>query len=192
MLDMNYKIIEYNDNLDLEDFYNEADSRGFVNNNSRKTLVDCFANEKERQVWILYYKDKAVGSVAAHSFDDYKPGAYRILARTCVLSDLTPFRRVGTIEAFKKHQHVTARFFLPACVEWCGIDSDMYITTHPEPTGQMKAVHRLITSVWQRTGLIEKEKDIEYRGSVQSVWKVNAHKFMAELEKYPAYYESLK
>jgi hypothetical protein len=192
MQNMNYKIIEYNDKLELDSFYDLANSRGLVNNNSKKTLVDCFHNEREKQVWILYYNDLPIGSVAAHSFDDYKPGAYRILARTCVLSDQTPFRSVGTIEAFKKHQHVTARFFLPACVNWCGIDSDMYITTHPEPTGQMKSVHRLITKVWQKTGLITKEKDFEYRGSVQSVWKVDAHKFMAELEKYPAYYKSLK
>jgi len=187
-----YKITPWNENLDLTEFYAEADKLGLVNNNSQKILVDSFRNEKKKQVWILSYNDKPVGSVAAHSFDDFKPGAYRILARTCVLSHHTPFRSVGTIEAFKKHQHVTARFFLPTCVEWCGIDSDMYITTHPEPTGQMKSVHRLITGVWQKTGLIEHQGEVFYRGSLQSVWRVNAHKFMAELEKYPAYYKSLK
>jgi hypothetical protein len=68
----------------------------------------------------------------------------------------------------------------------------MYITTHPEPTGQMKSVHRLITKVWQKTGLIEHSGDFKYRGSMQSVWRVNAHKFMAELEQHPAYYKSLR
>ena len=186
-----YKLIPWNENLELTDFYEEAELLGRDNNSSQKILVDSFRNEREKQVWILYYNDKAVGSVAAHSFDDVMgPNSYRILARTFILSHHTPFVS-GTISAFKKHQHVTARFFLPKCVEWCGIDSDMYITTHPEPTGKMKSVHKLITSVWQRSGLIEHSGDFDYRGSIQSVWKVDAHKFMAELEEYPACYKSL-
>lgn len=186
-----YKIIPYNDELDLSEFYAEAEARGLVNNSTKQMLVDSFRNEPEKQIFICYYDNKPVGSVVAHSFNEFKEGSYRILARTCILSHKTPFRRVGTLEAFKKHQHVTARFFLPACVEWCGVDSDMYITTHPEPTGQMKSVHKLITGVWQKSGLIEYSGDFEYRGSMQSVWKLNATKFMNELDLYPAYYDSL-
>ena len=41
-----YKLINYSDDLDLNSFYANALKRGFVNNSSKKTMIDCFANEK--------------------------------------------------------------------------------------------------------------------------------------------------
>ena len=76
-----YKIIPWSEDLDLTDFYRYCKDKGFINNASQKALIDCFRNEREWQVWILYYNDVAVGSVAAHSIDE----GYRICARTCVL-----------------------------------------------------------------------------------------------------------
>ena len=88
---MTYKIIPWSETLDLEAFYKQAEARGFANNSSQKALVDCFKNEREKQVWILFYKDVAVGSVAAHSFDEIMgPNTYRIAARTCVFTDMLP------------------------------------------------------------------------------------------------------
>lgn len=65
-----YRIVDWTSELDLTDFYNEADTRGFVNNTSRKAMIDCFSNEKAMKAWILYQDDKAIGSVVAHTFDD--------------------------------------------------------------------------------------------------------------------------
>ena len=76
-----YKLVEWNENLDLKDFYLKAKIRGFENNCSQKVMIDCFRNEREWNAWILYQNDEAVGSVAAHSFDEFLPGSYRILTR---------------------------------------------------------------------------------------------------------------
>ena len=77
-----YKIKRWTEDLDLTDFYAEASSKGFLNNSSQSTMIDCFNNEKEWAGWILYENDKAIGSVVSHSFDDVMgPGSYRVLAR---------------------------------------------------------------------------------------------------------------
>ena len=80
-----YKIVPWSEELDLTKFYTIANAKGFSNNASQKMLVDSLAKEKEWNVWILYYNDNAVGSVAAHSFPEMGDNAYRIAARTCQL-----------------------------------------------------------------------------------------------------------
>ena len=77
------------------------------------------------------------GSTVAHSFDDYEKGSFRIMATTCILSKYSTFRtnygKMGYLNGFKRHFHPSARFFvLLKCIEWCGINSKMYITTHQE------------------------------------------------------------
>ena len=62
---MSFQLIDWNKNLDLNDFYTEAERRGHVNNSSQKVMVDCFRNEEQFQVWILYKNNKAIGSVAS-------------------------------------------------------------------------------------------------------------------------------
>jgi len=69
-----HKTIEWSQDLDLTEFYSEATHRGFINNSSQKTMIDCFRNEREWNAWILYKNNRAIGSVAAHSFDDVVPG----------------------------------------------------------------------------------------------------------------------
>ena len=73
-----YKLVKWTAELDLTDFYLEAERRGFVNNSSQKMLVDSLSREKEWCVWILYYNDQAVGTVGAHSLPELGPNAYRI------------------------------------------------------------------------------------------------------------------
>jgi hypothetical protein len=86
-----HKLKEWDPSLDLTEFYSEATRRGFVNNSSQKAMIDCFRNEKEWSVWILYDNDRAIGSVAAHSFDDVMgPNSYRILTRVCTFAESRP------------------------------------------------------------------------------------------------------
>ena len=78
----NYKLVEWSSDLDLREFYQKANQRGHFNNGSQSRLIDCFRNEKKFQSWILYDGEEAVGSVAAHSFDDVRgKGSYRVLTR---------------------------------------------------------------------------------------------------------------
>ena len=172
-----YKIIPWTEDLDLTDFYEQANCRGFVNNNSQKTMIDCFRNERAWCVWILYYNDIAVGSVAAHTIDE----GYRICARTCVLSDLLPLNTLRTRNQIITHQHITAQYFMPACIEWA--KDPMYITSHPSNVGTQKLVHNIWGPSLERTGVLTKSFEKEYRGHVQTFWKLNVDVFLEQLEK---------
>ena len=175
-----YKVIPWSSNLDLSAFYKEADKRGFVNNNSQQSMIDCFRNEKEWQVWILYYNDIAVGSVAAHSIDE----GYRICARTCVLTDLIPTSTLRTRNQIINHQHVTAQFLMPACIEWVG-NNDMYITSHPSEVGTQRLVHKIWGPALESTGALTRAFEKNYRGHVQTFWKLNKDVFLEQLNKVP-------
>ena len=100
-----YKLVTWTPELDLTDFYAEAESRGFVNNASQKMLVDSLAKEREWCVLILYHNDKAVGSVGAHSLPELGNNAYRICARTCVFTNLLPFQQLRSLKyTCQEHQ----------------------------------------------------------------------------------------
>jgi hypothetical protein len=175
-----FKLIEWTSGLDLTEFYTEATKRKFVNNSSQSAMIDCFRNEKDWAVWILYYKDRAVGSVAAHSIDCI-PNAYRICARTCVFSDLLPFDTVRTRNQIRTHQHITAQFFIPQCIEFAGMDKDLYITSHPSPVGTQRLVHTIYCPELVRTGVIDNSFVKHYRGHDQTFWHLNASEFLKQL-----------
>ena len=56
----------------------------------------------------------------------------------------------------------------------------------------MKKVHSLIMKLWETMKLVEKVDDIDYRGSLQTVWKFNAKEFLKQLDKYPLEHDFLK
>lgn len=180
-----YKIIPWSENLNLEDFYQEAATRGFVNNASRKMLVDCFRKEKEWQVWILYFNNQAVGSVAAHSFDEMGPNSYRIAARTCVFTDKLPLNTLRTVNQIITHQHATSQFLIPTCIEWAPKGSRLYITSNENDAGTQKLVHRIFGPAMERSGQMKRVRDLFYRGTNQTVWEIFPDKFYEELGKYP-------
>jgi len=60
---MTYKLIKWTPELDLTEFYSEANRRGYENNNSQKTMFDCFLNEREWAGWMLEYNGKFIGGV---------------------------------------------------------------------------------------------------------------------------------
>lgn len=180
-----YEIHPYSDNFDLTEFYYLASEKGFVNNASKHMLVDCFKNEKESQTWILFYNNKPVGSVAAHSFPEMGEKSYRICARTCVLTDQIPTDTLRTRNQIITHQHVTGQFLIPACIEWAGRHNNLYITSNNLEGGSQRLVHNVYFPAMQKSGQAEYINDIEYRGTTQSVWKLNVEKFYQELNKHP-------
>lgn len=179
-----YKIIPFSDHLDLEEFYAKAKTKGFENNSSRFWLKDCFRNEAESETWILYYDNKPVGSVAAHSFPEMGESAYRIAARTCVFTDELPLNSLRTVKGITTHQNATAQFLIPTCIEWAGRDKDLYITSNENESGSQRLVHRIFFPALVKTGQAELACEIEYRGTKQSVWKINVKRFYEELEKH--------
>jgi hypothetical protein len=179
-----FKIIPYSINLDLSSFYQTASKKEFYNNSSKKMLVDCFDNEQEKQVWILYYNDIAVGSVAAHSFPEMGDNCYRICARTCVFSDLIPTPSLRTRNQIVTHQHVTSQFLIPTCIEWCPVGSRLFITSNENSTGTQRLVHRIFGPAMEETEQMKRICDMYYRGTNQTVWELFPDKFYQELHKY--------
>jgi hypothetical protein len=174
-----YKVIPWSAELDLTDFYSEAAKKGFVNNSSQRSIIDCFKNEKKWQVWILYYNNQAVGSVAAHSIDE----GYRICARTCVLTHLLPTNTIRTRNQIVNHQHITAQFLMPVCIDWVGNAGNMYITSHPSEVGTQRLVHTIWGPSLEKTGVLTRAFEKEYRGHVQTFWQLNSSVFLEQLEK---------
>jgi hypothetical protein len=174
-----YKIVPWSEGLDLTDFYRHCEAKGFVNNASQKAMIDCFCNEREWGVWILYYNDVAVGSVAAHSIDE----GYRICARTCVLSELIPLNTLRTRNQIATHNHVTAQFFMPTCIRWVAGRGDMYITSHASKVGTQRLVHTVWGPTLEKTGVLIRAFEKEYRGHVQTFWKLNPDTFLTQLEE---------
>lgn len=180
-----FKIVEWNPDLDLSEFYDAAKEKGFENNSSQAKMIDCFRNEKEKCVWILYYNDKAVGSVAAHSFPEMGENCYRIAARTCVFSDAIPTPSLRTRNQIATHQHVTGQFLIPTCIAWCPKNSRMFITTNENDAGTQKLVHRIFAPAMVETGQMQKACDLFYRGTTQTVWELFPDKFYEQLNKHP-------
>lgn len=173
-----YKIIPWTEDLDLTEFYTEADRRGFVNNASQRTMIDCFRNEREWCVWILYYNNTAVGSVGAHSIDE----GYRICARTCLLTHLLPIGTLRTRNQIITHQHITAQYFMPTCISWA--KDPMYITSHPSEVGTQRLVHSIWGPSLEKTGVLTNEFKKYYRGHIQTFWKLNTSEFIRQLNFY--------
>ncbi len=184
-----FRIIPWDSELDLSSFYAEASARGFNNNSTEKMLVDSFKNEKEKQVWILYYNNDPVGSVAAHSFDDVMgPNTYRIAARTCVFTDKLPGvygKALRTKSVITENQNPTAQFLIPVCIDWAPKGSRLFITSNESPIGTQRRVHNIFGPLMERHGMMQRIKDVEYRGHVQTVWELFPDKFYEVLNKHP-------
>jgi len=184
-----FDVKEFDTQMDLSDFYTEARLRGFENNSSKQAMVDCFNNEREKQVWVLFYNNHPIGSVAAHSFDDVMgPNSYRIAARTCVFTDKIngPYGAgLRTISVITHHQNPTAQFLIPACIKWAPAGASLYITTNKNSVGTQQRVHRTFGPAMEKLGLMKRVKEVEYRGTKQTVWQVDPIKFLEDLKKYP-------
>jgi hypothetical protein len=183
---MPYKTVRWQPDIDLAEFYAEAESRGFANNASQRAMIDCFRNEPEWAAWILYQDGKAVGSVAAHSFTVMGPNAYRVLARTCTFGTarqnsglITPKRLIA------EHQNLTDQFLLPKCLEWVGDRGLAYATSNSSKQASQRLVHKYYFPTLAELDIVERIKDIDYRGLLQTVWKINGDKFLTNLERYP-------
>jgi hypothetical protein len=180
-----YKVIEWNPNLDLIEFYAEAERRGFVNNISQKTMIDCFRNERESKVWILYENDRAVGSVAAHSFDDVVPNSYRVLTRVCTFAEARPSKGLITANRLiAEHQNLTDQFLLPACISWTGTEN-LYSTSTANSVASQRLVHSIYFPTLEKKGLVTCLGKINYRHTDQTLWKINGRAFLDDLERYP-------
>lgn len=182
-----YKLVEYNENLDLSKFYAEAEKRGFVNNSNQKAMIDCLRNEREWSAWILYENDDAIGSVVAHSFDDVMgPNSYRVLARCCVLRGARQNGGMMTANvAIGQHQNITDQIFLPKCIEWVDGRGKIYATSNESKEASQRLVHNIYFPTLEKIGIATKIKEVYYRNTNQTVWKIDPDKFFENLKLFP-------
>jgi hypothetical protein len=186
---MSFKVVPFSNELDLTEFYSSAAARGFDNNSSKHMLVDCFNNEREKQTWLLYFNDTVVGSVAAHSFDDVMgTNSYRIAARTCIFTDKLEGvygSALRTISVITHHQNPTAQFLIPACIEWAPKGASLYITSNENAVGTQRKVHRTFGPALAKKGIMKIAAEVQYRGTMQTVWQFFPEIFLKDLEQYP-------
>lgn len=180
-----YTLKEWSEKLDLSSFYKEAQEKGFNNNSSQKAMIDCFKNERYWNAWILYENETPIGSVAAHSFNDVMgPGSYRVLARCCLLKGARPNGGLMTAQtAIGQHQNLTDQLFLPKCIEWAG--NNIYATSNESKVASQRFVHRTYFPTLEKIGIVKKIKNVHYRGTDQTVWKINVDGFFKNLNRYP-------
>lgn len=179
-----YKIVDWSTDLDLSAFYTEAANRGFANNASQKVMIDCFRNEDEWHAWILYEDDKAIGSVAAHSFNVMGENSYRVLTRCCVLNGARHNGGLMTARtAIAQHQNLTDQFLLPACLTWA--KGNIYATSNMSTVASQRLVHNYYFPTLAKLGIVEKVCDMNYRNTDQTVWRIHPDKFFENLERYP-------
>jgi len=181
-----YNLIKWSENLDLNEFYKEAHRRGYQNNSSQKAMIDCFCNEREWSAWILYENNIAMGSVAAHSFDDVTgPGTYRVLTRVCAFAEARHSKGLGSYRTLiKQHQNVTDQFYLPTCIEWAKT-KELYTTSTDNQVGSQRAVHRTYFPILEKMGIVDRVGDIYYRNTNQTLWKINVDEFWKSINRYP-------
>lgn len=180
-----HKLIEWSPSLDLTDFYADAERRGFVNNSSQKAMIDCFQNEREWNAWILYDGNRAIGSVAAHSFDDVMPNSYRILTRVCTFAEARKNKGLITIKRLiAEHQNLTDQFLLPKCIDWVAGRGRMFATSNTSKTASQRLVHSYYFPTLAKLDIVSKIKDIHYRSTDQTVWEIHPNKFFENLTKF--------
>lgn len=173
----------YNGSQDLTDFYIEAEKRGYTNNSSHAMLIDYIAKYEDAKLILFKNNNRIVGTAVTHSLREMGilgKNAYRIAARTCVLTNLIEgprkhiaLRRIKDVP----HDHPTSQFLIPACLKSLPNDAVPYITTHTGGVGKQNAVHTLWARVWQNEGLIKDPIEMEYRGSFQTFWRVDVDRF---------------
>lgn len=182
-----WNITQWTHDLDLSKFYAEAKNRGFENNSSQKAMIDCFQNEKEWNAWILYEDDRAIGSVAAHSFDDVMgPNTYRILTRVCTFGEARPQHGLITPKRLvAEHQNLTDQFLLPACIEWVNGRGRMFATSNESKVASQRLVHNYYFPTLEKLNIVKRVKEVYYRYTNQTVWEIFPDRFYANLAKYP-------
>jgi hypothetical protein len=181
---------KYNGTQDLTDFFIEAEKKRFFNNSNADMLLNYIEKQEDSALFLLYNNDRIVGTAISHSLKELGilgVNAYRIAARICVLSNLIEGKRNHNSlrnlrGAPRPHDHPSAQFLIPACIEHCGRDKPLYISTHASKVAKQAAVHRYWAPEWRKQGFLEEPIELEYRGTFQSFWKFKVDNFYKEME----------
>ena len=107
-----------------------------------------------------------------------------ILVRCPLKVDKFPskeYQVVRTRETIRTHQTTTQQFFQPAGIMWAGFNKNYYVTTNENAEGTQRLVHSIVAPTLESTGVYTKIKELDYRGTRQTVWRVNADLYFKQL-----------
>jgi hypothetical protein len=176
---MTYRIEKFTEVTEpLVEFMVECGNRGLVNNSSIEMLYG-YRDEKQHALFLLWFNDRIVGTFGSHSMNVF-PDSYRICARMCILTDLTDYPAIRTLNQIKTNKHLTALYAIPKCIEWVksvNPNGSMYITSHPSDVGTQRLVHNIYCPAMEKIEVLKNEGSYFYRGSEQTFWKLNTEKF---------------
>ena len=97
---------------------------------------------------------------------------------------------VRTRETIRTHQTTTQQFFQPAGIMWAGFNKNYYVTTNENAEGTQRLVHSIVAPTLESTGVYTRIKELDYRGTRQTVWRVNADVYFKQLydvKAWPTY-----
>jgi hypothetical protein len=185
---MDYNLEIYNGSQDLTEFFRGAAERGFYNNSSKEMLIDYIKKYEDSTLFLLYYKDKIIGTSVSHSLKELGilgKDAYRIAARTCILNNQIGGERAHAVHNYRHSpmNHWTSQILTPACMYYVGLDTPMYISTNTNTVGSQNKVHRTWTKIMNNQGYLKDPIDLEYKGSFQTFWKVDVKFYLKKLEE---------
>lgn len=184
---MDYNLEIYNGSQDLTDFFKGAAEKEFYNNSSKEMLIDYIAKYEDSTLFLLYYKDRIVGTSVSHSLKELGilgKDAYRIAARTCVLNDRIGGERAHTVHNYRHSpmNHWTSQMLTPICIAHA-IDKPVYITTNTSEIGSQNKVHRIWSKIMCDQGYLKNPVEFEYKGLFQTFWKVNTDFYLKKLKE---------
>ena len=180
-----FEIKLYNSDIDLSEFFIEAEKKKFYNNSIHEILIDYIQKYEDAKMWCLLYNGKVVGTVVAHKLQELGilgKDAYRIGARTCVLTHLIGKSRVKSLKGKRDiHYSHASQFLLPACIEGVGRDKPLYLSTHTGNVGSQNKVHNFWAKHFHKANILQRPIELEYKGTFQTFWKVNVDEFYKTL-----------
>jgi len=153
-----YRLEIYNGTQDLTEFYAGAEAKGFYNNHNKTVLIDYIKNYEDATLFLLYYKDKVVGTSVSHSLKQLGilgKDAHRISARTCVLNNLIDGERAHAVHNYRHSpmNHWTSQMLTPVCMYYVGLDKPQYISTNTLDTGSQSKVHKIWSKIMHNHGI---------------------------------------
>ena len=94
---------------------------------------------------------------------------------------------VRTRDTIRNHQTTTQQFFQPAGIMWAGFNKNYYVTTNENAEGTQRLVHSIVAPTLESTGVYTRITDMDYRGTRQTVWRVNADIYFDQLQHVKAW-----
>ena len=194
-----FNIIQYSDQLDLSEFYQNARDQGFFRH-ADPSVFD-YDRELRAQAWIIYKDNKPIGSFAAHTAfprPEFKGQlAYMIWNSMCILQH-EPIGKFGPRAFHYGHQNIMSQIVSPVCIKWVyeqeGTDDiNMYsafIENRPPPYNKVadKFHHR-----YRQSGYVQFYQTSQIGADTVQWWSVDHKLFMRDHEasqKWPITYQN--